>query len=65
MRLLRLPEPFNHPDFVFELKLDGFRALAIVRGSRGELVSRDGYQSSSRPSSPMKSPTPLHTHNAP
>jgi hypothetical protein len=28
MRLLRLPEPFDHPDF--EPTLDGFRALAHV-----------------------------------
>jgi hypothetical protein len=32
MRLLRIPEPFDHPDFLFEPKLDGFRALAHVRG---------------------------------
>ena len=31
MRLLRIPEPFDHPDFVYEAKLDGFRALAHVR----------------------------------
>jgi ATP-dependent DNA ligase len=33
MRLLRIPEPFDHPDFIFEPKLDGFRALAHVRGT--------------------------------
>jgi len=27
MRLLRVPEPFEYPDFVFEPKLDGFRTL--------------------------------------
>ena len=43
MRLLRIPEPFDHPDFLFEPKLDGFRALALVRGHRCELVSRNGY----------------------
>jgi len=41
MRLLRIPEPFDHPDFLFEPKLDGFRALAHVRGHRCELVSRN------------------------
>jgi hypothetical protein len=30
MRLRRLPEPFEHPDFVFEPKIDGFCALATV-----------------------------------
>lgn len=24
MRLLRIPEPFDHPDFIFEPKLDAF-----------------------------------------
>jgi hypothetical protein len=33
MRLLRIREPFDHLDFIFEPKLDGFRALAIVRGA--------------------------------
>ena len=43
MQLLRIPEPFDHPDFIFEPKLDGFRALAHVRGHRCELVSRNGH----------------------
>ena len=43
MRLLRLQEPFDHPAFVFEPKLDGFRALAHVRGHRCELISRNGH----------------------
>jgi bifunctional non-homologous end joining protein LigD len=43
MRLLRLPEPFDHPDFVFEPKLDGFRAVAHIEDGRCTLVSRNGY----------------------
>jgi hypothetical protein len=31
MRLLRIPEPFDHPAFLFETKLDGFRALPTMR----------------------------------
>jgi hypothetical protein len=27
MLLVRAPEPFDHPDWLFELKHDGFRAL--------------------------------------
>jgi hypothetical protein len=30
MRLLRIPEPFDRPESVFEPKLDGFRALARI-----------------------------------
>src|SRR6186997_1005053 len=43
MRLLRVPEPFDSPDFIFEPKLDGFRALAHVRGHGCELVSRNRH----------------------
>ena len=42
MRLLRIPEPFDHPDFLFGPKLDGFRALAHIDGHRCTLVSRNG-----------------------
>jgi bifunctional non-homologous end joining protein LigD len=33
-------QPFNHPDFLFELKHDGFRALAHIWNGKCELVSR-------------------------
>ena len=32
MRLLRIPEAFDHPDFLYEVKFDGFGALAHVDG---------------------------------
>jgi ATP-dependent DNA ligase len=31
--------PFNDPDFIFELKVDGFRDLAYIQDGRCELVS--------------------------
>jgi bifunctional non-homologous end joining protein LigD len=49
MRLLRIPEPFDHSDFVFEPKVDGFRALAYVDGHRCRLVSRNGNEFKSWP----------------
>jgi len=42
MRLLRMSEPFDHPEFLFEPKNDGFRALAHVRGAHCDLISRNG-----------------------
>jgi hypothetical protein len=30
MRLLRIPERFDHPEFIFEPKFYGFRALAHI-----------------------------------
>jgi bifunctional non-homologous end joining protein LigD len=40
MPLIRVAEPFDHPDWIFELKHDGFRALAHVDAGRCSLVSR-------------------------
>jgi ATP-dependent DNA ligase len=33
----------DHQDFLYEVKHDGFRALAHVEGPRCELVSRNGH----------------------
>ena len=41
--LVRIPEPFNDPEWIFELKLDGFRALAYIEGGACRLVSRTGH----------------------
>jgi ATP-dependent DNA ligase len=40
MRLAVLREAFDHPDWVFELKYDGFRSLAVWDGTTTKLVSR-------------------------
>ena len=40
MRLASLRDPFDHPDWLFELKYDGFRALGYV-GATTRLVSRN------------------------
>jgi bifunctional non-homologous end joining protein LigD len=34
MRLSRRLEPFDHPDWVYEIKFDGFRALAYVEDEK-------------------------------
>ena len=36
-------DAFDHPDWVFELKYDGFRALAYLRNGECKLVSRNGH----------------------
>jgi ATP-dependent DNA ligase len=38
-----LPEPFDHTDFVFEVKHDGFRARPHITGHQCELRSRNGH----------------------
>ena len=45
--LTRRPEPFSHPDWLFEVKYDGFRALAHLDPSGVRLVSRNGNRFSS------------------
>jgi bifunctional non-homologous end joining protein LigD len=36
------PLPFDHPDYFFELKYDGFTALLFIENGRCKLVSRNG-----------------------
>jgi bifunctional non-homologous end joining protein LigD len=41
MPLARFDAPFDHPDWIFEPKMDGFRAVAYVKGGACRLVSRN------------------------
>jgi bifunctional non-homologous end joining protein LigD len=44
VRLATVPRPFDHPDFIFELKYDGFRAVAHAEQGRDvRLASRNGH----------------------
>ena len=42
LRLSRRTEPFDSDEFLYELKIDGFRALAQLKDGKGELISRNG-----------------------
>lgn len=44
LTLGRKPEPFSHPDWLFEIKWDGFRALARIEHGRCRLISRNGNE---------------------
>jgi|SRR5208283_1455870 len=41
MRLTRIAKAFDDPDYIFELKHDGFRALAYIENSECKLISRN------------------------
>jgi len=41
MRLRLVREPFDHPDYIFELQHDGFRAIAYLQNRESKLVSRN------------------------
>jgi bifunctional non-homologous end joining protein LigD len=43
MPLSRRPVPFDDPEWVFELKYDGFRSLAVIQNGRCQLISRNGH----------------------
>src|SRR5438128_2420059 len=43
MPLQRRSLPFDEPEWLFELKYDGFRALAIIERGRAQLISRNGH----------------------
>src|SRR5258708_18287627 len=43
MTLSRVAAAFDHPDFVFELKQDGFRCIAYISEPRGVLFARRKY----------------------
>ena len=43
MELIQVSAPFDDPDFLYEVKFDGFRALAYVEDAHCELVSRKGH----------------------
>jgi len=49
MPLHRRAEPFNQPDWLFEVKWDGFRCLAYIEHGRCRLVSRNGNEFKSFP----------------
>ena len=42
MPLVERSEAFNHPEWIYEIKYDGFRALAYIDDGQCQLVSRKG-----------------------
>src|SRR5262252_6542379 len=45
LTVTRRPQAFNNPDWIIELKHDGFRTLAYVEHGRCRLISRNGTSS--------------------
>ena len=41
-QLIRIREPFDDPGYIYELKMDGFRALAEISDGLVRLISRRG-----------------------
>src|SRR5437667_11363307 len=49
MPLLKRAAPFDDPNWIFELKYDGFRALTVIENGRAQLLSRTGHPFASFP----------------
>src|SRR5437762_14080980 len=43
MPLQRRSLPFYDPEWIYELQMDGFRALAVIEHGRAQLLSRNGH----------------------
>ena len=56
--------PFDHTDWLFELKYDGFRALARIENGRCQLISRNGHPFSTFSELEKRIATALPGHNA-
>lgn len=64
MRLSRRSEPFSHTDWLYEIKYDGFRALAYVHEGKAELVSRNGNTFKNFPDLCLAMPASLKVRSA-
>ena len=47
MPLQKRSQPFDNPGWIFGLKYDGFRALAVIEPAGARLISRNGNPFSS------------------
>ncbi len=64
MPLNRIREPFSHPEWLFEVKWDGFRALAYVHRGACKLISCNGNQFKSFPALAEALPAELRAGSA-
>jgi bifunctional non-homologous end joining protein LigD len=64
MSLGRAREPFSRTEWLFEVKWDGFRALAYGHGGDCRLISRNGNQFKSFPALDERLPAELRARSA-
>jgi hypothetical protein len=62
--LTRIREPFSHPEWICEVKWDGFRSLAYVSKGDCHLISRNGNQFQSFPALAEAFPAELCARSA-
>jgi bifunctional non-homologous end joining protein LigD len=64
MPLGHLRDPFSHPEWIFEVKWDGFRSLVYVEDGKCGLVSRNGDEFKSFPALNEAIPRELRCRSA-
>ena len=43
MLLRQIKEPFDHPDWIYEIQHDGFRALAVIEKGKCRFISKNQH----------------------
>jgi len=64
MPLLRRAEAFTHADWLFEIKWDGFRSLALIENGQTKLISRNDKEFRSFPELNLALPQECRAHSA-
>jgi len=64
MPLGRFRDPFSHPEWLYEIKWDGFRSLVHVHDGECRLISRNGNQFKSFPALAESLPAELRARSA-
>jgi len=44
MTLIHQPAPFDDPEWIYEIKHDGFRALVVIERGQCRFISRNKYK---------------------
>jgi hypothetical protein len=63
LTLGRRPEPFSHPEWLFEIKWDGFRSVVKIEHGRCRLISRNGNEFKSFPDLALELPKEVSAHS--
>ena len=64
MELVQQPAPFDHDEWLFEVKHDGFRSLAYIENGLCKLVSRNDFNFERFDAVAQRMPSAINANNA-
>jgi bifunctional non-homologous end joining protein LigD len=64
LTLGRKPKPFSHPDWLFEVKWDGFRSNVRIEHGACRMISRNGNEFKSFPDLALELPKEVSAESA-